>query len=279
MRYRLAGQQCLDFDEDGVVRLLSVLSGDLLARASDAADRIMAQETGSLGQDDYFKRLGLWQKHEAFRAICMDSCVPEIGARLLRPGTANLLYDQLFVKEPGSDIPTPWHNDLPYWPHRGTQVLTVWLALDPIELANGVLEFFRGSHKWAGRHRPFYTTADGRISDFFYADDDDYDDLPDFEMERRHHEILSWDMEPGDALVFHALTVHGAPGNRRADMARRGYAVRLTGADVHYREGAVWNVDLINAFLRDGDPLDSEQFPVVYEVPASPEHHDHTSDR
>ncbi len=269
-KYPLSDRQLAVFEENGVVRLPSVLSGDLVARASEAADRILAQEAAGPGEGDYFKRLGLWRKHEAFRAICLDSCVPEIGARLLRSGKVNLLYDQLFVKEPGSGIPTPWHNDLPYWPLTGTQVLTVWLAFDPIGPDNGGLEFFGASHKWRRRYRPFYTTDDGRVSHFFHADEnDDFDDLPDFETERRRHEILSWDMEPGDAVVFHALTVHGAPGNRRPDMPRRGYAVRLTGAEVRYREGPAWNVDLMNAALHDGDPLDSEAFPVVYGAPAS----------
>jgi hypothetical protein len=47
-------------------------------------------------------------------------------------------------------------------------------------------------------------------------------------------------------------------------MPRRAYAVRFAGEQVRYRAGPVWNLDLVNEDLRDGDPLDSAQFPVVY---------------
>ena len=41
-------------------------------------------------------------------------------------------YDQLFVKEPGTLDPMPWHHDLPYWPFRGSQVCSVWLAIEDV---------------------------------------------------------------------------------------------------------------------------------------------------
>ena len=66
----------------------------------------------------------------------------------------NLFYDQLFAMRPGSDTPTPWHNDLPYWPLTGRQAMTVWLALDRIVEENGALEFIRGSHLWDLQYEP-----------------------------------------------------------------------------------------------------------------------------
>ena len=51
--------------------------------------------------------------------------------------------DQVFAKAPGEGSRTGWHNDLPYWPLKGWQVLTVWVSLDPITRENGALEFIR----------------------------------------------------------------------------------------------------------------------------------------
>jgi ectoine hydroxylase-related dioxygenase (phytanoyl-CoA dioxygenase family) len=45
---------------------------------------------------------------------------------------------------------------------------------------------------------------------------------------RKKHEFLSWEMEPGDVLVFDAMTVHGSAGNLR-DARRRGWAFRFVG--------------------------------------------------
>ena len=38
------------------------------------------------------------------------------------------MYDQLFVKEPGTAAGTPWHNDTSYWHIDGQQVCSVWVS-------------------------------------------------------------------------------------------------------------------------------------------------------
>jgi ectoine hydroxylase-related dioxygenase (phytanoyl-CoA dioxygenase family) len=41
-------------------------------------------------------------------------------------------------------------------------------------------------------------------------------------------------MALGDCLVFHAMIVHGAPGNDTAGARRRGLSLRYTGDDARY---------------------------------------------
>jgi ectoine hydroxylase-related dioxygenase (phytanoyl-CoA dioxygenase family) len=41
-------------------------------------------------------------------------------------------------------------------------------------------------------------------------------------------------MATGDCLVFHAMIVHGAPGNDTAGARRRGLSLRYTGDDARY---------------------------------------------
>ena len=72
-------------------------------------------------------------------------------------------------------------------------------------------------------------------------------------------------MNPSDLLAFHALVVHGSAGNISKYHRRRGYAVRYTGKDVFYRTEKGSHLDLRNPELEDGDPLDSKQYPVVWE--------------
>jgi hypothetical protein len=65
-------------------------------------------------------------------------------------------------------------------------------------------------------------------------------------------------------ITFHSLTVHSARANNRPDLRRRAYAVRMTGRDVRYYGGKVWNEFIMNPALKTGDPLDSDQYPVLY---------------
>ena len=96
-----------------------------------------------------------------------------------------------------------------------------------------------------------------------YETNPDYEDIPDIEADREHYEIISWDLEPGDAYVFHAMTVHGAGVNQLRDRRRRGYTVRYTGDDVSYDERVGTSKPLHCAELAGGDVLDSAQFPLL----------------
>jgi len=90
--------------------------------------------------------------------------------------------------------------------------------------------------------------------------------MPDIESDRDNYDIVSWDLEPGDAYVFYALTVHGAGGNQLHDRRRRGYTVRYTGDGVTYDTRDGTSKPLQCTSLNDGDSLDSHQYPlIIYE--------------
>ena len=245
------------FERDGAVLLRGVID-DTWRECLRAA---VARELDR--SEEFFKRRLLWMSDPDFARFCKDSPAPRIAAELLGTSKVNLFMDQLFAKAPGTGARTGWHNDLPYWPLKGWQVLTTWVALDPITKENGALEFIRGSHKWNKRFQPFQPDFHGGAVQGKGAEGETYDPLPDFEAERDRHDIVSWDMQPGDVFAFHSMTVHGAAGNTSADRWRRAYAVRFAGEDVRYYEPAT-NEWLYNPALKPGDVLDSEMYPVVY---------------
>jgi ectoine hydroxylase-related dioxygenase (phytanoyl-CoA dioxygenase family) len=85
--------------------------------------------------------------------------LPPIAAQFFESAKVNLFYDQLFVKEPGTENRTRWHNDLPYWPVRGRQIMSFWVAVDPVTVDSGALEFIRGSHAWDIWYQPERLTS------------------------------------------------------------------------------------------------------------------------
>ena len=48
-----------------------------------------------------------------------------------------------------------------------------------------------------------------------------FESLPDIEGEREKYTILSWDMAPGDCIVFHLKTLHSGSGNPDNAIRRR----------------------------------------------------------
>jgi ectoine hydroxylase-related dioxygenase (phytanoyl-CoA dioxygenase family) len=213
------------------------------------------------GEGRFHGNLRIWQNDPVFRDYCFDSPLPELARQVFGSAKVNLLYDQLFVKEPGTTNPTPWHNDQPYWAVRGWQVMSFWLALDPTTAENGRLEFVRGSHRWDRWFQPEHFGE--REDSAAYARNPDFVPMPDIEADRAAYDIVAWDMAPGDVLAFHSLTVHGSGGNRRDDVRRRGYTVRYTGDDAVYWAHPATATGLDDPALSNGDPLDGAVFPVV----------------
>jgi len=41
-----------------------------------------------------------------------------------------------------------WHQDAPYWPLTPSRTVTVWLAIDDADVANGAMQVVPGSHRY-----------------------------------------------------------------------------------------------------------------------------------
>lgn len=254
------------FDVDGAVLLRGLLDDDWLALLDDAIEHDIAEPApGYHGYDSpdggrFHGNFDNWRSDERFARYCLESPLPFVAAQLLGAETVHLFYDQLFVKEAATPSPTPWHNDQPYWPVAGRQAMSLWVTLDPVTLDSGALEFIRGSHRWDRWFQPRTFAAGG----YQYEINPDYEPIPDFEADRDELDIVTWDMEPGDLLAFHALTVHGSGGNLRSDRRRRGYTVRYTGDDVTYDARVGTNPALTRADHPSGVPLEAAIYPVAH---------------
>jgi ectoine hydroxylase-related dioxygenase (phytanoyl-CoA dioxygenase family) len=256
------------YNRDGVTVLRQIVNADWRAQLAAAIERDMAQPGpfyhGYESEDGgrFHGNLRLWESDATMREFCLHSPLPALAQQFFHSTKVNLLYDQLFVKEAATANRTRWHNDQPYWPMRGWQVLSFWLALDETTAESGALEFVRGSHHWNRWFQPETFGRTAAVSE--YEANPNYEPMPDIDAARAEYDIVSWNLEPGDAYVFHGLTVHGAGGNRLSNRRRRGYTIRYTGDDVVYDTRPGTNVHLRNAALRDGDALDSAQYPVVF---------------
>jgi Phytanoyl-CoA dioxygenase (PhyH) len=52
---------------------------------------------------------------------------------------------------------------------------------------------------------------------------------------RDHYDIVSYELEPGDMLVHHHLTVHGSAGNATFRQTRRAASLRYCGDDIRFK--------------------------------------------
>jgi ectoine hydroxylase-related dioxygenase (phytanoyl-CoA dioxygenase family) len=253
-----------DFDRDGAVVVRGAFGPAWLAlleagiEANMAAPGPMAKRytpEGSPGM--FFADYCNWQRIPEFRDFLLHSPAAAIAGRLMGSGKVNLFHEHVLVKEPGTTEATPWHHDQPYWTVDGRMVCSLWMALEAVPRHAGV-EYVAGSHNWGRWFRPrrFADSADHATGEF--------EPMPDMNGIRAEHELLGWDLEPGDCVVFHGLTLHGAPGNSLATR-RRAVSARWGGDDATYvlRKGFMSPPPLPGA-PPPGAALDSEVFPVVW---------------
>jgi ectoine hydroxylase-related dioxygenase (phytanoyl-CoA dioxygenase family) len=205
----------------------------------------------------------MWRHNADVRAFALEAGLGGIAGQAMRATEVRFYFDHLFIKEPETDQPTPWHQDLPYWPFSGQQVCSAWVALTANDVDSSALEFVRGSHLSGKRYRPTVFIDDK--ADWIGASDDQA--CPDIESARDRYDIVSFAVEPGDALLFSAHILHAAPGNRSATDRRVAISLRFLGDDATWdpRPGTDPIVTQTDVRVQPGElARDDDAFPVVY---------------
>ena len=205
---------------------------------------------------------GVAAKDMNFRAFALLGECPEIAAALLQSDKINFYDDQVFVKQPKTSERTAYHQDSSYFHFEGDQACTMWIPVDPVSFDSGTIRYVRGSHRW-GFFKPNVF-----VSQMAFPGADG-DTLPDIDGNEADYDIVSYELAPGDMLVHHHLTVHGSAGNATLRQTRRAASLRYCGDDIRFKFRAAAPAQAhFHHSLKDGDPLDCAQFPVVWPRPA-----------
>jgi ectoine hydroxylase-related dioxygenase (phytanoyl-CoA dioxygenase family) len=257
-----------DFWRDGAVCVRGAFSPEQIALAQRAIDANLdspspyAKRASGIDDGAFIEDFCNWQRIDAMEQFIRTSGAASIAADLLGASTIRLYHDHMLVKEPGTRQRTPWHQDLPYYNVAGRQNVSMWCPVDPVPRSS-TLEFVAGSHLG-----PWYmprTFLDGQAKWF---PDGSLEELPDIDGQPERFRVIGWQLEPGDAVFFHMLTLHaaaGVDGTRR----RRVLSVRFLGDDmVHAVRPWVTSPPFpgLDERLPDGAPLDDPLFPVLWEA-------------
>ena len=148
------------FEADGVILLRNVFSEAQLDRLAVAVDEIMSapsplsRDYVQGGEGRFFTDHHMSRRNDIFRDFMMNSPASKVAAALLRSDKLNLVDEHLLVKEPGTDVPTYWHHDLPYFEVSWQDFGSFWIPLDPVTADTGAMKFAKGSHLWGKIFKP-----------------------------------------------------------------------------------------------------------------------------
>lgn len=118
-------------------------------------------------------------------------------ARELLGNDLEMDFDMLINKAPGTETPTPWHQDAAYWVSMpDKRAVSFWLALDPATTENGCMWYVPGSHLGPLRPHRFAGAKGGALM-----------------CDCSESEGVAMPIMPGTAILHHGGTLHYSRGN------------------------------------------------------------------
>jgi ectoine hydroxylase-related dioxygenase (phytanoyl-CoA dioxygenase family) len=232
--YAVSAQDKAAFARDGAVCIRGLFSAQELALAARGIERNLAAPSANAkvasAADDpgfFFQDFCNWERIPEYRELIFGSAAAAAAAQLMGASVVRLFHDHLLVKEPGTRQRTPWHQDQPYYNIDGQMSASMWLPIDPVARESS-LEFVAGSHRGPWLMPRAFLDNQAR-----WFPDGSLTELPDVEANRAAYPIISWEIEPGDAVFFHMLALHGSAGVSGVNR-RRVLSVRFIGDDIRH---------------------------------------------
>jgi len=257
------------FQNDGAICLRGVLSDHWLKKAAVGIEKTKQNpsqysENLKAASDSgyYFNDYCNWQNIAEFKELALDSMAPQLAAKLMKSQTTTFYHEHVLTKDAGTSLKTPWHHDQAYYPIDGDKNLSMWIPIDPVA-EEATIEFVAGSHRWG---RWFHPRKFATNKNYVVESDDKhhaYEDIPDIDGDKGTYKILKWAVQPGDIVIFHMRTLHGAPSNVTAT-PRRIVSLRYLGDDCVLARRP-WTVSPpITGDLQYGDKVMCDTFPLAW---------------
>jgi ectoine hydroxylase-related dioxygenase (phytanoyl-CoA dioxygenase family) len=202
------------FAEEGYCFFANVFDADEVAAMQHSLQ--VAARAGFLKGANYY---GEPHSKEAFwLEVCSQPRLLDAVEAVLGPNLI-LVYSSMFIKMPGDGLSVGWHQDNNYWPSvHGTDVATVWLALDDTDASNAALQIIPGSHRG---YRDLDTVSANEK-----------------EMLGRKVEVapeveataVMMEMRAGSVSIHDSYILHGSQANK-SERRRAGYTIRYCSTD------------------------------------------------
>jgi hypothetical protein len=209
MNYTLTPADKKAYDQDGYLIVRQLFTTDeanlLLDLSTD--ESITSKGFDLVDQEGKKTRLTLWftPGDDSFGLMSRSQKMVDAVQSLLGPdGAVCHFHSKVMQKEPRTGGAWEWHQDYGYWYKNGfvypEAMLSVMIALTESTIANGCLQVLKGSHKMQRFEHIHIGEQQGADPAFVaWAAD--------------RCELVYAELQPGDALFFHANLLHRSDAN------------------------------------------------------------------
>ena len=257
-----------NFRKDGVVLLRGLMS-DWVVKLRHGLQRNLDNpqkyafpcESNPQGEPGrFFDSYCNWQLIPEYLDFVSNSFASSIAGQFMDTAYAQFFHDHAFCKTPGTQHATPWHHDLPYYCVDGAKTATVYVSLDQAK-SDVAVNFVKGSHRWEKLFYPRIFEDGSQLNEKHLIG---MEPVPDIEANPEEFNIVGWDLEPGDVIVFDYRTLHGT-GNAEIKSIRRAFSTRWLGDDVTFckRPGET-SPPYIGHGMDHGGKMREDWFPILW---------------
>ena len=221
------------FDQMGFIHIPGFLNHTLLKKLKREVDRYIQETVPYLESKDVFyddpqkpqtlKQLHRMEQDPFFSAYRDHSSWQNTASTLLGEPVTEVQGVEFFNKPPNTRHLTPPHQDNSYFCLEPPSVLTIWVALDPVDEENGCMHYVKESHLYGLRNHECSNTLG--FSQF----------IPDYSQKDKDAEVKII-AAPGDALIHNGNTIHRAEPNLTKNRNRRAFAMVFRGASARRDE-------------------------------------------
>ncbi|MGI9316379.1 MAG: phytanoyl-CoA dioxygenase family protein [bacterium] len=259
------------YREDGVICLRNVidekyldLTGKGIVRNLTEPGRFFRDQTPADSPARYVFDYWSWRSIPESTELIQDSPIAEFVAELLNARKLNLLMDNWFMREAGATSGAPWHHDEPYFDFTGGNKCVFWFPLESVESTAG-LTFLAGSHRW----NKLFMPSNFRDKMPFDGDMSGYSTIDSINFAATEHRMLSWNLEPGDCLIFDFRTLHVATTEEGAlPSTIHRMSLRYGDQDVRFTPRGDWTLEtseyLQSLGCQPGGSVDCDLLPQVW---------------
>lgn len=254
MTDRLSKEQIDFYQENGFVQVDDVLSADELQEFRQYIEEAMQEENQNAIKNNaqngsYYRvlnqKVNTWRDHGGMARYAFHPRFAQMARQLTGADGIRFFHDHALWKMPGDSKPTPWHQDLPYWPMDQDKALSIWIALDDVDENNGCMMFVPKSQT-VGKLKGIDLVNPQDIFQFTKGT---------FVEEQRPVIVR---MKAGSCTFHSGLTFHYAHANNTAN-PRRAFAI------IFMPDGTVYNgqrhVVTDDCALTPGQPFAGGRFP------------------
>ena len=174
----LSDKQIKDYQKDGVIIIKDIFK-DWIEPLRKGFEKVLnnpskhGRENVNDNTGRFFEDYCNWERIMEFKDCIFNSPAAQIFTEATNSKLAQIFHEHIFIKEPGTNKETPWHQDMPYYCVDGNDTGSFWIPLDEVDKKNN-LQLILGSHKWTKLIRPTKWSSNKS----WYQDDSSFMDFP-----------------------------------------------------------------------------------------------------